>query len=168
MSVEIIEGPTLNEVKEKEQKQNGEKKEWKVSEVDDYVSSLKNMKDVIKGLKDQQKDCQKIANEIEAELMEFFETTGKTAHVGTDAKIHVRETLSFKTPKDKEHKEAFFNYLKEKGEDVYWSLATVNSQSLNAFCKAEFDVAKEENVFPFSVAGIEDPTSYKKVILKDL
>lgn len=144
-----------------------EKKEWKVSDLDKIVSELREAKDAIKDLKDEQKKWNDMAAGCEARLLEYFEETGKTQHVGVDAKVHVRETMSFKTPKTRDDKEKFFNYLKEKGEDIYWGLATVNSQTLNAFCKQELQIANDNKVFPFTVPGIEDPTSYKKVIIKN-
>ncbi len=65
---------------------------------------------------------------------------------------------SVRTPKSIEEKVEFFEWLnREKGRDVYWAMATVNSQTLNSFYKAEMEAAKEDGNFDFRVPGIGEP-----------
>ncbi len=62
------------------------------------------------------------------------------------------------TPKTIEDKVAFFDWLnKEKGREVYWTYASVNSQSLNSFYKAEMEAAKEAGNFNFKIPGLAEP-----------
>lgn len=65
---------------------------------------------------------------------------------------------SFKTPKDEESREQFFGKLKEMG--VFDSMISVNSQTMNAFLKAEYEnaEARGEDMVTYKFAGIEPPT----------
>ena len=58
-------------------------------------------------------------------------------------------------PRTQEQKEAFFEYLKSR--DLFWAYASVNSQALNAFYKAEFDAAMQDGDLDFSIPGIDEP-----------
>lgn len=71
---------------------------------------------------------------------------------------------SWKTPKEKSAREAFFGYLKEK--ELYEEMITVNSQSLNAFCKGELEAAKEEGNFDFTIPGLDEPSLTETISLR--
>lgn len=65
---------------------------------------------------------------------------------------------SVRTPKSLEEKTAFFEWLnRAKGREVYWNYVTINSQSLNAFYKAEMEAAKESGDFDFKIPGLAEP-----------
>lgn len=78
----------------------------------------------------------------------------KSMPVG-DNLLTLVQRSSVPTPKTKEEKEAFFNWLRQtKGEEVYWSYMGVNSQSLNAFWKVERDLAVERQDIDFALPGV--------------
>lgn len=72
--------------------------------------------------------------------------------------ISLRKRQSFKIPKDENSRIAFFNKLKEM--DVFESMITVNSNSLNSFLKAEWEAAEArgEDMVTYRFDGIEPPT----------
>ena len=78
----------------------------------------------------------------------------------------IRTSLSYKTPKDIEQKEKLFEYIKGKGHEVYMSLLSVNSQTLNAWAKAETQSAIDQGIFPFSIPGIDEPISYETITFR--
>lgn len=66
------------------------------------------------------------------------------------------ERMSVTLPKSPEEKEAFYNYLKEKS--LFEDIVSVNSMTLNAFYKKEFDIACEEGrSVGFKIPGISEP-----------
>lgn len=71
--------------------------------------------------------------------------------------------FSVQTPKTTDQKAAFFQWLKDKGDEVYWQYVTVNSQSLNSLYKEEMDIAKEEGNIDFVIPGILEPTYYEQL-----
>lgn len=145
-----------------------EQKQWTIDEVHDLVEKFHRLSLEIKTIKEEEKILQEEKRNIESSLLEYFTQTGTSSVTGrNDVKLHVRKSLSFKTPKDPESKKRFFEYLKQKGEDVFWSYITVNSQSLNAFCKKEIEVHNDQGDQVFNVPGIDTPTHYEKVILQN-
>lgn len=123
---------------------------------------LREEKEVIEGVLESK---QREIGDIERTIEHFLEVHGKEKyHVQGFGTVSVQNNFSFKTPKTPEAKALFFDYLKKCG--VYDEFVTVNSQTLNAFCKAELAVAEDPT--SFSIPGIEMPTTYKKIkITKD-
>jgi hypothetical protein len=74
------------------------------------------------------------------------------------ATVSLKKRRSFKTPKDEVSRNEFFSKLKELG--VFEEMITVNSATLNAFLKAEYESAEEngEDMVTYKFAGIDPPT----------
>lgn len=70
--------------------------------------------------------------------------------------IYLRTRTSVKVPSSTEDREAFFNYLKEKG--IFEQMITVHSTKLNSFYQSEWDQAVENGELSFSMPGIDDHT----------
>ena len=141
-------------------------KQWTAKQVETLVDDLAKVKGHIQALKDQEKAFQQKSTQIENQILEYLKATEKKAYIGKAGKIELRQSLSYRTPKDEENKRKLLEYIKAKGDDVYYGLVGVNSQTLNAFCKREHEWAQENNIFPFEVAGVGDPVVYEKVIFK--
>lgn len=76
----------------------------------------------------------------------------------------IASRLSFQTPKEIEQKDAFFKWIAEThGDDVLKGMVTVNSQTLNGFCKREFEAALERGDADFKIPGINEPTAQETV-----
>jgi len=93
------------------------------------------------------------------ELLSLLTRSGKSSWkvpgVGTASK---KVSLSVKTPKTKQAKESFFNFLKGYNEDVYWKLLSPNSRSLNSF----YNEMAESNP-EIELPGLELPTSQESL-----
>lgn len=74
------------------------------------------------------------------------------------------DRFSVSVPKDGEGRQAFFEYLKERG--IFDELITVNSQTLNAFYKRCLEEAMEKGDVDFKVPGIEEPKHYCTIGLR--
>lgn len=72
--------------------------------------------------------------------------------------VYAQQKFSWKVPKDEDRREAFFNYLKQK--QIFESMVTVPSATLNSFAKKELEAAVEEGNVDFEVPGLGEPTSY--------
>lgn len=68
-------------------------------------------------------------------------------------KVKLVTSARAKVPQDPMEKQAFFDYLIEKG--VYDAYRTVNSNSINSFVKIEYELAKERGDFDFKIPGLE-------------
>lgn len=130
------------------------------------IESLGKIKNRLERIRDQEKKEVEIKKQIESEILAIIERNGIKSYSCLSGKVEIRNNLSYKTPKTQQDKQALFEYIRTKGEDVFYELVSVNSQTLNAFCKREIENAAAENIFPFEVPGVGDPTSYKTVVLK--
>jgi len=75
-----------------------------------------------------------------------------------------KDNFSVKVPKTEVERNALRKYF--ECEEVFDSLWTVNSQSLNAYYKEAFAKAVEEQNPDFSIPGIEEPKHYDTVTWK--
>lgn len=104
---------------------------------------------------------------VEFKLMAALKRVDKLKYpVAAFGDFVLKQTYSFKTPKEFEEKKKFLEYLKTKGEEFFIETVGVNHNTLNGFCNAEFENAAENNVFPFAVPGIGAPKLSEKIVLK--
>ncbi len=108
--------------------------------------------------RDQVSPRQKKLEEVEGKILEYLAILEKTSYKSDFGTVVRQNRYSVLTPKTVEQKKAFFLWLKEKGEDVYWQYTSVNSNSLNALYKEELEIAKENGDLQFSLPGIGEPT----------
>jgi len=85
-----------------------------------------------------------------------------------DSLLVLSQQAMVPTPKTKEDKEAFFQWLlQEKGEALYWHYIGVNSMSLNAFYKEEREAAVERQDIDFKIPGVgKEYTTHKLSVRK--
>lgn len=91
----------------------------------------------------------KILAQLEASELSSFKTKFGTV-------VRTRR-YSVRVPATAEDKAALFDWLKTKGDAVYWRYTTVNSQALNSLYKAEMEIAKEEGNTDFKIPGLGLP-----------
>lgn len=106
------------------------------------------------------KEARAKRDEYSQSIKQILDHFGKTKYDSGFGSIEIRKKTSFKTPKSPEAKKAFFEYLQKRG--ILWDYATVNANSLNAFCGQEYEIARDENK-EFKIPGIEDPTEYQTI-----
>jgi hypothetical protein len=96
--------------------------------------------------------------ELEGKILQTLQDHEMSSYRSAHGTVVRSTRYAVRTPKTLEEKQAFFGWLREKkGEEVFWQYASVNSQSLNAFYKAEMDIAKEERNFGFKIPGLGQP-----------
>lgn len=134
-----------------------------LTEMEELVGLLAQSKSELEKLSDTEKELQKVRRDIEGKIMAKLKEIGNTGYLASVGRVDIRTSLSYKTPKDFDAKKQLFDYIKAKGDDVYMSLLSVNSQTLNAWAKAETKAAAEANIFPFEIPGLEEPISYETI-----
>lgn len=100
------------------------------------------------------KELDRLEDQMGKMLLELGQDSFKTPF-GT---MIMTERTSFKVPQNEEDRDAFFGQLKEM--NVFDSMITVNSATMNAFLKAEYAAARArgEDMVTYKFAGIEPPT----------
>ena len=92
-------------------------------------------------------------------LCNALERAGKKSWDTELGKVTSVAKFQFTTPKSVDDKQRFAKYLQDRyGKDMFWSLFSVNSMSLNSFLKEELKNNPEEQ-FP----GIDDPTAIESI-----
>lgn len=103
------------------------------------------------------------ADMVRAKIIAILKEAGLTKfHAPNVGMFSVSYTPTIKTPKSFEEKEAFFDYLKSKGKDMYLTYASVNSASLNTLFKAEMITAAEAGE-AFEMPGCEIGATLEKL-----
>jgi hypothetical protein len=102
-----------------------------------------------------------IANEVMSEL-----DINGVESIKIDGTLFYTETRqSVRIPKSLEDKERFFNYLRDLS--LYDEMISVNSATLNSFYKTMSEEAEKDGVLEFQMPGIEPPTSYKQLKIRN-
>lgn len=96
---------------------------------------------------------------IDGKIIEELQSLGVNSFKSGGGTVSLVTRYSVRTPKEPEDKEALFEYLRSKGDDVYYHYVSVNSQSLQSFYKAELEQAKEAGDFDFKVPGVGEPVA---------
>lgn len=95
--------------------------------------------------------------DLELKILEVLKEEGKDSYKSEFGTVSISHRTSFKVPQSPEDRVLFFNYLKDKG--VFDNLITVNSATLNSFCKVELEQAIEKGeALDFAIPGILPPT----------
>lgn len=94
---------------------------------------------------------------MQAKMISVLEKFGRSNYsIPGNGMLIKSERLTVTLPKTPDDKEAFYNYLKEK--NLFEDIVSVNSMTLNAFYKKEFDIACEEGrAVGFKIPGINEP-----------
>jgi maleate cis-trans isomerase len=117
-------------------------------------------------------ELRKAAEEMESKLISALEQAGKQKYfvegMGT---FSFSTRMSVQTPKTIEQKQLLAKYLEEHGgKALFWSTFGVNSNTLQAFYKAEFEAHQEQaeqngTAEPFNIPGLDAPTAMKSLRL---
>lgn len=95
-------------------------------------------------------------DELEGKILDVLDHQGKTSYKSSHGTVIKTTRYSVLTPKTQEEKEALFNWLRGKGDGVYFKYVSVNSQSLNALCNEEKEIAKEEGRMDYLPPGVKE------------
>ena len=136
---------------------------WTIKELDETVASLAQCRAKLDEIRETEKKQIEIKKQLESLLLKMIEQSGTKGYVSSHGKISIVDNLSYKQPASIEDKKALLQYIENKGDDIYYSLVGVNSQTLNAWCKREVEAAAQSGIFPFEVPGVGDPISYRTI-----
>lgn len=132
--------------------------ELRISELENYVRWACALEKEIEKEVEQTEKKKEELRAYKTWLQTNLEYFGKDGWDSKYGKVEIRKRTSVKTPKTEEDKRALFAWLEEKG--IFWSTTSVNSQTLNALYKAEFEAGNDK------IPGIGEPEVYSTVILK--
>lgn len=95
-------------------------------------------------------------DEAERQMIEMLAESGLNSYKSPFGQAIITHRTSVKTPKTPDERARFYQYLKER--NLYETMITVNSQTLNAFYKGELEQARERGDLDFKVPGINEVT----------
>lgn len=101
---------------------------------------------------------------MQEEFAEILEAHGRTKYQSENGTFSFKYEQNWSLSANPEEKQAFFEYLKEKG--LYDSMITVNSRTLNSFCKHEEEAALEHNDVDISIPGLNKSDPFIKVSMR--
>jgi hypothetical protein len=128
-----------------------------------YISELSILKAEEDSQEEKLKEIKEKKYELEKIILATLEENGLKSFKSDEfGEVNTRSRLSVRAPQG-ENKERFFQYLKEKGE--FEALATIHSNTLNAWYKTEVERAASENKM-FSAPGLDMPQTHTTIIYK--
>lgn len=125
-------------------------------QMDAVCKSISEQRSVVDSAKETLKlETEKLDN-LEAKLMEMLKQVEKDSYKSPYGNFVIAHRTSVKIPQG-EDKAKFFDYLKKRG--IFDQMITVNSATLNAWYKEEFNAAKENGtLLDFNIDGLGEPT----------
>ena len=131
-----------------------------MADVKEYQEMCKKLRELSNEI-DMKKAELKVLNEeyekVEAVLMATMEQDEIVNFKSDYGTVYISTFDTVSMPQDDDSKQAFFNYLKDKG--LYDSMISVNSQKLNGFYRRELEAAKESGDLLFSIPGLESKST---------
>jgi len=129
------------------------------------VEQMNKHAETIRAKEAEYEAAKKISTALGKEVDSLYDMMGKMLlELGQDSfrtplgTMVLTKRKSFKVPQGEESRNAFFAKLREM--DVFDSMITVNSNTLNSFLKAEWEAAEArgEDMVTYRFEGIEPPT----------
>jgi hypothetical protein len=108
------------------------------------------------------KAAKEVLDKQKAEVMAILKKYNKEKYpVDGLGVVRIAKRWSWKVPQDMQAKKKFFDYLKKEG--IFMELVSVNSQTLNSYCKKAYEVQKELGNVDWNPDGLESPTLTEKL-----
>ena len=143
---------------------DGSMSDVKFQEFEAKVRQYKEEKDEADTAKKVAEDLKKKADNTGKWVMAFLEEFKLTSQKTVYGTVVRNQRWSWRTPKEDAERNAFREFVEGKGQfDDLW---TVNSQTLNARCKAWLDEAAESGDIDFAVPGLSEPTCTEYLSLR--
>jgi hypothetical protein len=133
-----------------------------VQELDLKVKKCFDLKQEHAELKRRAADKDAELDKLQEEIGGILENMERTSYDSPYGKFSYKFEQGFLTPKSDEERNAFRKYLEEKS--LFETMWSVNSMSLNSFCKAQAEVHEGDE--DFVVPGIVRGEIYKKYSLR--
>jgi hypothetical protein len=121
-----------------------------VEELDLFIAEMAVLRSSIEQDKEALSIQEKLYAEMGQRAAKFLEELGRTSYKSQHGTVIRKEAWRYSLPKTEEDREAFFQYLKDKG--VFDQLITVNSNTYNSFIRAEVEAA--DDPMAVSIPGV--------------
>jgi chromosome segregation ATPase len=135
-----------------------------VKELDELTKKLVELNKSKDALEDQVTVINKEIMQIEQQCTNYMKELERDEYVSPFGKVSIEEKWRVNLPDTPVAKKLFFDHLRERG--LFDKYATVNSNSLNAYFKAEWEEAKRTGNVNFALPGIEAPRLFEKTNFK--
>lgn len=141
--------------------------EVSVAQMDSLIETMMKLRFEIEKQEDVLGDLNKQMSKLQAEATEKLKALGRKSYASPLGMVSIRETWRFNLPTNHADKKAMFTFFKEKGEEVLYDFATVNSNKYSAFCNAEWEIAKVEgHGMEYRGPGGSEPKLFETTVLK--
>lgn len=115
----------------------------------------------IKRLELEMKPLAEEQSALKNKIMKIMEEQKKTSYSFRGFNVVLKQNASVTTPKEKEQKLAFLDYVEKKyGDFVRWDYVSINSQKLNSFYRTEREDAALRKDMDFEIPGIGKESIY--------
>lgn len=138
-----------------------------VAELDKLVSDTFALRLEIEAEEEKTSEKRKQLEGMKAQCVLALKEHGRDNYKTPSGTISITEKWSVGVPQTPEDKKALFNYFKEKGPEILWRYATVNSNALNSYFLAEWEVAKERGEgMGFVLPGLQEPKLFETLSMR--
>lgn len=137
-----------------------------LAEVKELTQDLWQLRETKEDVKKDLESLQRRIDEIEGKLISILDAADMDRFDGDDCTVYLQEKTSVRIPKDPEAKREFFDYLKHRGEDLFSSMVTVNSQTLNAWYREQEQLALERGELELRIPGLGEPSRYQQLSVR--
>jgi len=140
-----------------------EKKEVSIAEITQLMENYRIADAEYKKLSMEVKSISVIRTEAGEALMSLLREAGlKTFSHPTLGKATLVDKYTVTTPKSHSDKAKLFNWLKEKGDDFFYTYVSVNSQTLNKLYNDTLEDNPEEEIPGLQMPGVRTSLSLTK------
>lgn len=122
------------------------------------------LKRQVDALESQKEKTQEQLNNVNHKILDVLSKTNQTSFKTVHGTVVRNKRFSVRHPSDPAKKDAFFNYLQERG--IFKNMVSVNSQTLSSWYRQELDAAVERGEVEFSVPGLDTPTYVEYITLR--
>ena len=135
-----------------------------LQEMDVLVGRVMDLREKKEEVNRELKELNEEQREVEQKILSFLNHAKMNSFAGTRATVSKKMHESVRIPASLEKKLEFFEFLKQRG--VFNTLVSVNSMTLNSFCKAESEAAKDRGEFDFKIPGLDEPTLNESISVR--
>lgn len=132
-----------------------------ISDFESVCEQIKKKREEIDAMKAQVSQLNKELGMLENKAQAMLENNDITSYKSKSGTVYVSYYESVKMPQTLEDKAQFFTWLKER--DLYDSMVTVNSQSLNSLYRKEKEAAEENGDLFFKIPGLNNITTSPRI-----
>lgn len=148
--------------------------DWDFEENKPSDVTLKELTQLCKDLKEKREDktkAEKVVSNINSEIakvqgkvIEYLTEYGMKNFSGEFGTVTRTKRYSVRQPNTPEKKEAFYKYLKERGD--FENLISVNSRTLASYVKQEIEAKKEDGQYDWVPPGIDTPETVETLSIR--